>query len=221
LTFKHELIELPELKSSLNFGRRLYETPVGDLYPSVTTVLGVMSDKSGIDEWRARVGEEEADRITQAAAARGTAVHAMCEDYVLNKEQNLAAKSPIYVAVYKQLEAEIKANITTIYGVETPLYTDKHRLAGRVDLIAEYKGELAIVDHKTSNSVKRKDWIQNYYHQVALYAYMLYERTGMMAKKGVIMIGVENQEVPQIIEFNIADYIKPALKIVKDYHAKY
>ena len=154
-TFKHkDGIVLQELKTKNIDGKRHYVTPGGN-YPSVTSITSQLSAE-GIKAWRARVGEKEAQKIITKASIRGTSVHKLCEDYVNNievKESN---------DVFEQIKSELDKHLGTIYAVEAPLYSDKLKVAGRVDLIAEWKGKLSIIDFKTAKKTKKEEWIEAY-----------------------------------------------------------
>ena len=156
-------------------GKRHYVTPSGDKYPSITTVLSILS-REGIKAWRARVGEETANAISTKAARRGTNVHYMCEDYI-NNELNTSKFLPNEKELFYSIKPLIDNHINNIHAQEVTLYSDYLRVAGRVDLIAEFDGKLSIVDFKTSNKRKKKEWISNYFQQTSAYAVMYEERT--------------------------------------------
>lgn len=216
--FNVNLLDLPQLQR-IDGEKRLYQTPTGEKYPSVTTVLSAMSDKSALIAWRERVGEEEANRITNRATRRGTAVHLLCEKFVLNEPLNLREEMPSNVDMYKQLETFLRDNVDDIRSSEGQLFSHKLKIAGSVDLIASYKGEPAIIDFKTSTRPKRKDWIENYFMQAALYSYMLYEMTGEYHPHLVIAIALESDSEPQIFVEHVKDWIPKAEQMCIHYHA--
>jgi ATP-dependent exoDNAse (exonuclease V) beta subunit len=219
--FDFNLIEFTELNTEEVNGKRHYITPDGKKYPSVTTVLSEMSDKTGLLEWRKRVGEEEANRVTTKATKRGTKIHAMCEDYIQSESTvDQAEIMPIDTMMFKQIKAVLDSKVNNIRAVECPLYSNHLKVAGRCDLVAEYDGRLAIIDYKTSKTYKREDWIQNYFKQAALYSYMLWEMTGEKAKDIVIIIAIEDSNGAQVIRKKAQDYILEATKMVADYHKK-
>jgi ATP-dependent exoDNAse (exonuclease V) beta subunit len=219
--FDFNLIEFTELNTEEVNGKRHYITPDGKKYPSVTTVLSEMSDKTGLLEWRKRVGEEEANRVTTKATKRGTKIHAMCEDYIQSESTvDPAEIMPIDTMMFKQIKAVLDSKVNNIRAVECPLYSNHLKVAGRCDLVAEYDGRLAIIDYKTSKTYKREDWIQNYFKQAALYSYMLWEMTGEKAKDIVIIIAIEDSNGAQVIRKKAQDYILEATKMVADYHKK-
>jgi len=147
--FNLQLSDLQKLPRRNVDGKRLYETPDGRHYPSVTTITSQMSKKA-IAEWRARVGNAEANRISTQASNRGTSVHKLCEDYCLNLPMEDNAQ-PANVEMFKSIKKELDAHVDNIHAVEGFLYSNFLRVAGQVDLIAEYKGKLSIIDFKTSN----------------------------------------------------------------------
>lgn len=216
---KFDFVDVPTLHLSLRKeekdGKRFYETPTGELYPSVTTILSEMNKKS-ILEWRNSVGNEEANRISSKASSRGTKVHKLCEDYLQGKDLN--APNPLIKEMFLQLKPSIDQKINNIHAIECPLFSHKLKMAGTVDLIAEYENELAIIDYKTASKPKKEEYILNYLFQATIYSLMLEEMTGLKAKKIVIMIAVEGQTHPQIFERRRKDYIVPLLEFLKKSH---
>ena len=219
MTFNVNLIDLPEL-TRIDGEKRLYQTPTGEKYPSVTTVLSAMSDKSALIAWRKRVGEEEANRVSGRATRRGTAVHSLCEKFVLNEPVDLTEEMPSNLDMYKQLERFLTEHVDDIRSSEGQLFSHKLKIAGSVDLVASHDGEPAIIDFKTSTKPKRKDWIENYFMQAALYSYMLYEMTGLYHPKLVIAIALESDSNPQIFIEHVKDWIPKAERMCIGYHAK-
>lgn len=216
--FVHDLVELPQL-TRLDGEVRHYLTPTGEKYPSVTTVLDKTSDKSALIAWRKRVGEEEANRVSNRATTRGTAIHTLCEKLVLNEELDLSKEMPINVAMFKQLERFLINNVNNIRGSESSLFSHKLKVAGSCDLIANYRNYAAIIDFKTSNKRKRKDWIENYFLQCAMYSYMFWEMTGLYHPKLVVAISIEEEDEAQIFEENVNDWINKAQDRCLRYHA--
>src|SRR6056300_1774364 len=190
--FQHEKIDLGygDLDAESTKMGRLYSTPDG-AFPSVTTVLSILTEEA-IQAWRNRVGEEEANRVSGRASARGTKVHSIIEDYLNGKEttdylphirQSLANVEPI-----------LDSRIGRIFGIEVPLYSRHLGLAGRCDAIAEFDGVISIVDWKTSRYPKSKDKISNYFCQMSAYAIMWEERTGMPITNLVVVMDVDGHE---------------------------
>ena len=200
---KLERIESPE--------GRLYKTPSGRAYPSVTTVTGLHS-KQSIMEWRKKVGEEEANRISSRAAGRGTRIHQLCEDYLLGKhaEPDIFDKE-IFGSILPHLE-----KINNIHALESPLYSHHLEVAGTVDCIAEYDGKLAVIDFKTSSKVKQRDWIHGYFMQTSAYAVAFEELTGIPVSRMIIIMGVDNEN-PQIFTEQRDDWIGEFKDLRKEY----
>ena len=200
MTFVYE--KLPELDFELEAktteSGRVYYTPSGKAYPSVTTVLGSMN-KEFIDAWRKRVGEEEANKISGKASRRGEALHLACEKYLLNEMSDLKIRNmmPNIKELFFQLRPELDKNIGTIYAIEQPLYSDKLKIAGRVDCIAKWDGKISIIDFKTSSKEKLEENILNYFLQCAAYAEMFEELTKKIVEILVVAIAVEGGQ-PQI-----------------------
>ena len=218
ILFIHDLVELPQL-TRLDGEVRHYLTPTGEKYPSVTTVLDKTSDKSALFAWRKRVGEEEANRVSNRATTRGTAIHTLCEKYVLNQPIDISKEMPINVHMFKQLERFLHKNVNNIRGSESSLFSHKLKVAGSCDLIANYRNHAAIIDFKTSNKLKRKDWIENYFLQCAMYSFMFWEMTQMYHPKLVVAIAVEEEDEAQVFEENVNDWINQAQDRCKRYHS--
>jgi genome maintenance exonuclease 1 len=211
---EHDVV-LPKLtRKSTEAGRR-YFTPDGNAYPSITTVLGILS-KQGILEWRKRVGEVEANRISTQAATRGTAVHKLAEDYIDNVEGWSKGAMPANIASFNDLKNILDKRLDNIWFQEEFLYSDRLKCAGQVDCIAEFDGQLSIVDFKTSRKPKKEEWITSYFIQASFYAAAFYERTGIPIKQGVILITVDGSE-PQVFKVNTYDYLEHFLKVRKQY----
>lgn len=187
-------------------GRRVYHISDEKYYPSITTMLGGTIEpekKKYLDNWKARVGSKEAQRISEAACNRGTNTHLMLERFLRNEDPQLDTFPPEHVKVFNSLRLEVK-KINKVYGQEVVLYSDILGIAGRCDLIAEYKGVLSIVDYKTSTRVKSADEIGDYWIQCAFYAMAHNEMFGTNIEKLVIMMGVENH-LPMIFRKTIDD----------------
>ena len=178
-------------------GKRLYETPDGSFYPSVTTITGQMTKKA-ITEWRSRVGEKKANEITRVAAARGTSVHKLCEHYILGTMDDVKVM-PSNKEMFDAMSKHLADKVDNIKCVEGFLYSNFLRSAGQVDCIAEYDGKLSVIDFKTSTKTKREEWIHDYFAQETAYAIMFQELTNLQVKKLVTIIACETGE-PQVFE---------------------
>ena len=208
MNFKHKFLDFEELSAEVVEGvGRVYTTPKGDRYPSVTTVIGTASDKSWLKEWEDRVGKEQAQKITAQAGRRGTAVHDIAEKYLRNDKNYKKSQMPVNMESFSSIKKILDENITEVYGLEIPLYSNYLRTAGRVDVLSLWKDELAIVDFKTSRRLKKHEDIHSYFIQESAYAYMVFERTGLLPRKIVTVMMVDNSS-PLIFEENTRDWIK-------------
>jgi hypothetical protein len=213
-TFEHyPWLIFPELTAEIVEGiGRVYTTPDGNRYPSVTTVIGAGLDHSWLDEWKARVGEEQVKKISSQAARRGTAVHELAEQYLRNNQFYTKGHMPVNIASFGQIRPILDEHITKIYGLEVPLYSDRLRVAGRVDCLAEWDGELAIIDFKTSKREKKREDIGGYFTQASAYSYMTFERTGMLPKKIVILMMVDDGD-PLVFVEKSKDWVEKFIEI--------
>lgn len=193
-------LDLPELSSETTEFGRYYVTPEGNKYPSVTTVLGAGSDKSWMEEWKSRVGEEQVAKVSGQASRRGTAVHEIAEHYLKNRPDYKKGHMPANIASFNYIKPYLDKHITLIGGLELPLYSDKLRVAGRVDCLAKWDGEYAIIDFKTSKRAKDRDSIHGYFMQASCYSYMVYERLGILPKKIVIVMTVDDAPAQIFVE---------------------
>ena len=219
--FNHVPVKLPQLTATNKDGIRLYETPEGDLYPSITTVLSIRK-KEGLFEWRKKVGNEVANYVSGKAARRGTKVHQMCEDYLNNMNTNFPdkfnehKKDFLPFCLFGQLREKVLNNIDNIYVQEASLYSDKYKIAGRVDCISQYKGVPSVIDFKTSTKERSDDWNENYYIQGTAYSEMFHERTGIPISQVVILVVTEDGTVQEFIK-NKYDYIDDLSESIKEW----
>ena len=219
--FNHTPVKLEKIKATTNNGNRLYETPSGDLYPSITTGLSPRN-KKGLMEWRKRVGEDVANHVARTAAARGTKVHHMCEDYLNNmfiddpEKWAQHKKNFLPYCLFEQLKNQTFDNINDIYAQEAGLYSDKYKVAGRVDCIARYKGDISIIDFKTSTKERSDDWNENYYIQGSAYAEMFEELTGISTNQVVILVVTEDGTVQEFVKQK-SDYIDLLVDAISDW----
>ena len=201
--FTHkEDVNIPEIKAVTKDKIRLYTTPEGNEYPSITTVLSGRN-KAGLLEWRNRVGNEVANYIARKAATRGTQVHNFCEDYINNKLEKIEEKKKgrfLAHCMFSQLKPYLDENIGLVHLQETSLWSDYYKLAGRVDCIAEYKGTLSVIDFKTSTKTREDSWNENYYIQGSAYAEMYQERTQERINQIVILVVTEDGTVQEFIK---------------------
>ena len=217
--YNHKTINLPEIKATTTDGVRLYETPEGNKYPSITTVLSVRN-KKGLFEWRKRVGEDVANYVARKAANRGTAVHHMCEDYLNNDfDEEKHKKKFLPYVLFNQLKESVLQKVDNIYAQECGLYSDKYKVAGRVDCIAEYDGELSIIDFKTSSKERSDEWNESYYIQASAYAEMFEERTGIAINQVVILVVTEDGVVQEFVK-NKTEYLPLLSDVIKEWKVK-
>jgi genome maintenance exonuclease 1 len=195
--FTHEIVELTPLSTTTIDGKRHYQTPDGHVYPSVTTITS-LHGKEGILEWRKRVGEAEANKISNKAATRGTSA------------------MPNSIALFKQMQPFLDKYIGKVYGIECPLYSHHLRVAGKSDCIAQFDGKNAVVDFKTANKPKQEHWIQNYFMQCAAYAVAFEERTKISIPRIAIVVAVEGDS-PQLFVKKRDDYIDMFISYRKQY----
>ena len=196
--FVHEKIEIgyDDLEVETGKNGRKYVTPTGESYPSITTVLSVLS-RDSIAAWRARVGEEEANKISHKATTRGTAVHDLVEKYLDNEK--LPEVMPHITASLTNLKPSLN-RIGKIFAQEAPLYSKHLGVAGRVDCVGEFDGVPSIIDFKTSKKPKKREWVTSYFMQEAAYAIMWEERTGMPITNLVTIMDIDNEEPMVYIE---------------------
>lgn len=194
--FTHNLVQSPVLVLQDDEMGRYYTLPGGRKYPSVTTVLGELPNEALI-KWKKRQGEYKARAIAKAAAHRGHLLHDVLKPYMLNKPVKFL--SPFTKELFKKIQPILDGNVNNIRLVEQPLFSDKLGMAGTPDLIAEWNGELAVIDFKTTRILKKEDWIIRYYCQVGAYSIMFNELFGEKVKQNVVIIVSDQEEndIPQ------------------------
>ena len=207
---------LPDLKSETHTdGKRYYTSPSGKRLPSVTTVVGAMK-KQAIIEWRNRVGEVEANRVSKLATGRGNRVHGLAERYLKNESINWMREMPDAVKMFRSLITHIQ-RINNIHYIEQALWSERIGLAGRVDLIAEWDGVLSVIDFKTSKKIKKKEDIQDYFAQCTAYSGMYEEHVGKPIDQIVIVMAVEDED-PLIFIEKTNDHIGTLVEHIDYYH---
>ena len=225
--FIHQPIDLgySDLTTETATTGRKYNTPDGKAYPSITTVLSILSE-DGIAKWRARVGEEVANKVSTRASKRGTAVHEALEKYVNNVTwaELLDTQTPDVIQSIMSVRDVLDKSLGIVYGQEIPLYSDHLRLAGRVDCVAEFNGKNSIIDYKTSKRLKPRKFIENYFCQEAAYAIMWEERTGMPITQLVTVIAVDegNDGFPcaQVVIENRDAWTKKLMETIELYEQR-
>ena len=214
--FTHIDLKLPKLERETIDGVRYYKVPDEDQLLKLVSITSITShfNKEIFINWRKKVGEEEADRVTKAATSRGTDMHTLVENYLSN--QDLPSVQPMSDFLFKIAKTDLN-RINNIYALEGSLYSKQLGIAGTVDCIAEYDGELAIIDFKTSKKPKPREWIEHYFVQCMAYGCMLYELTGISVKKLVIIMACENGECVVYEERDKSKYIKLLTEYVRKF----
>lgn len=218
--FTHvEISELPKIiqKNKVN-GKRFYITPDGNEYPSVTTVLGD-KEKPWLEDWRKMLGDNKAKKETKRCADRGTTIHEMAEKYLNNEDIKLRDYKPEYVKDFNKLKMKLN-KIDNIRGQEVGLYSDRLKIAGTVDCVAEFNGLLSIIDFKTSTNNKTKDMIDDYFKQCTAYAIAWHERTGEAIEDITIIIAVERSIMPLVYTDKIENWIPALLNDITQFKIK-
>ena len=214
--FNHVDLDLPALSSETIDGVRYYSVPDADELLKLVSITSVTSHKNRafFAKWRKKVGEETADRITRQATSRGTDMHTLTECYL--KNEGLPKVQPLSDYLFKIAKPELN-KIDKIHALESSLYSKVLGVAGTVDCIAEFDGELAIIDFKTSKKPKPVEWIEHYFVQCMAYGCMLYELTGISVKKLVIIMACENGECVVYEERDKTKYIKLLQEYIREF----
>lgn len=210
MKFLHNFINLPTLEAVTTPEGRMYMTPVGPL-PSVTTVLGRHGSDQWLKDWKARVGEEEARKVSTQAATRGTAVHSICENYLMNRDYKKGVM-PFNLDTFSRIKPHLDRNIGSIYGIEVPLWSAELKTAGRCDLLAGWNGINSVIDFKTSKRPKDESKILSYFLQATCYSLMAEERTGLRVPQIVIAIAVDHEDA-QIFTKDRDQYVPMVKKL--------
>ena len=208
-------IKLTEMNAVTTESGRQYKTPEGINYPSITTVLSILS-RDGIAAWRKKVGNAEANRISYRASTRGTAVHEILEKYIDNEPDFKKGYTPDIIQSFLAVKDILDTRIGKVYAQEAPLYSNHLGIAGRVDCVAEFDGKLSIIDFKTSMKKKPTKFVTNYFMQESGYAVMWEERTGMPITQLVTIISVDNDE-PQVFIEHRDNWINSLKDTIKQY----
>lgn len=214
--FKHTLVPKWDLSTEYVDGQRYYVLPDGlTKLKSVTTVLGEKLDKTALLEWKKRIGEEEANRISKIATRRGNAIHSIAERYVLNEERYYSSNEmPVNVDSFIPIKAALDEHVDNILGVELPLWSKALGCAGRTDLVAQYDGITSIIDFKTSKKFKKEEWIESYFLQSTIYSMMFERLYSISVPQIVIIITVDDEMAPQVFVKERANYVDRAIEIL-------
>ena len=214
--FDHVDVSLPSLERETIDGVRYYKVPDDEELLRLVSITSVTShfNKEIFVKWRKKVGDEEADRVTKAATSRGTDMHTLVEHHL--KNEDLPKVQPISDFLFKIAKQDLN-RINNIYALEGSLYSKQLGIAGTVDAIAEFDGELSIIDFKTSKKPKPREWIEHYFVQCMAYGCMLYELTGISVKKLVIIMACENGECVVYEERDKSKYIKLLTQYIRKF----
>ena len=187
------------------------------MYPSITTVLGDQPEKKkAIAEWRARVGAEEANKISSQAARRGTNLHNLLESYIQGDNQYLKDVMPSTIDRFRLVQKCLDENLQMVYASETPMYSDILRIAGTADLICEWNGEVTVVDFKTARKMKTPDMITDYFVQATAYSIMFEEHTGIECHHFAILMVSDEGEF-QVFPGKRNEYVAELIRIRNGY----
>ncbi len=208
-------VQSQKIRDRIESGRRIYTTPDGMEYPSVTTILSAVSDKSGLDNWRKAVGNDVADKITKESCDRGTAMHTIIEQHLLKHDISQFINSPGY-PLYRSLLIYLR-KIKPL-SLELPVWSNNLKIAGRVDCIGLYENKLSIIDFKSSRKEKQANQIEHYFLQCTLYALSLFELLDIECKQIVILIS-SNEGFPQVFKRETRDYVQNAINTVKMFYS--
>ena len=214
--FNHIDLNLPQLERETIDGVRYYKVPDDEELLKLVSITSITShfNREIFVKWRKKVGEEEAEKITKAATSRGTDMHSLTENYL--KNQDLPSVPPLPDFLFKIAKKDLN-RINNIHALEGSLYSKVLGIAGTVDCIAEFDGELAIIDFKTSKKPKPREWVEHYFVQCMAYGCMLYELTGISVKKLVIIMSCENGETVIYEEYEKSKYIKLLTEYIRKF----
>jgi genome maintenance exonuclease 1 len=216
--------EYPKLKRVQTKQGRKYVGEDNNPVPSVTTILGDTGDKTALINWRKRVGDAEANRISTESAGLGTKVHNALEKYILLEEYEIKGNNHISVMAKNMVDEMIDkglSKVDEIYGVEVGLIA-QGLYAGTADGIGMWEGEEAIIDFKTSKKIKPRKWIEDYFMQGCAYALAHNEMFGSNIKKvAILMIDREGNYADFVIKDDeFEEYCNKWSDRLADYYAK-
>jgi genome maintenance exonuclease 1 len=169
--------------------KRVYVTPDGEKLPSVTTILSSTKDMTHLNEWKKRVGEDNAKRITTEAAGVGTAMHSNLERFIAGLQRQ-PGSNPVHVQANQMADVIIENGlnkVNEVWGMEQALYFPG-LYSGTTDLVGVYDGEPAVMDYKQTNKPKKAEWVEDYYLQLTAYIMAHNEVYGTDIKRGVIFM---------------------------------
>ena len=221
--FQHKKVDIKEsnLKQINRKSGRVYMDEEGNEYPSITSVLSILN-KEGIMKWRERVGAEEANRISRQAVQKGNQVHDLLEMYVNNTYRPAVRGQgdpmPHIMNLFYNIHPIIDQNLSKVYATEQRLHSKHLKVAGTADCIGVWKGKNSIIDWKTANKWKKKEWVSNYFMQTAGYAIMWEELTGMPITQLVVCIA--GDQGPQIFIEHRDNWDKELIETIDKYNRR-
>ena len=222
MNFVHEYIykPFPELQVHNINGTRYYEAPNGLKYPSITSVLGKQPGKQkGLQAWRERIGEKQANIISGKAARRGTVFHHIVEDFLNNQPITTEHKEKNFLSwcMFGEAKDIIFQHIDQVILQEQSMYSDQYKVAGRCDFIGLWDNEVAVVDFKTTTTPKKREWIEDYFVQCAAYASMYEEWTQETISELIILMVAEDGHV-DIFQEKTIDYLPKLEEMMDQYY---
>ncbi len=208
----HELsIKLKEFYEKNPYGNRKYY--------GVTRVLGATKpkeDKDALEAWRLKVGDEEADRIMNESMEIGNSLDMIIEKSMSPGFKYSDYKSEVGIKLFNQMKPVL--NKITPIGTQIHMYSDLYEIQGYLDCIGIKNGVLTMIDFKNSRRKKPAEHLQDYFLQAAIYCIMIYQMTGIVIKDICIILGIRNDNMPQIAHAKLVDYIKPAKARIKEFN---
>ena len=228
--FNYDLLEnrKDQLVQDNSGPSRVYHVPKGT-YPSITNLLYQIISKAGIEKWKASVGEEKAQKISTKASRRGTRIHGYIEKYLEGDKNYFHKAAPDHMELVNLAIPQINEKIDNIRGIEMGMWSNGLKVAGTSDLVADYEGELAIIDWKTATYIKKEEYLLSYILQGTAYCMMLYEMYGLLPKKIVIcsLIRFDPMKYNPLLDqdiyidwkvYNPLDYIRQLKSVCDTFH---
>lgn len=194
-------------------GKRHYILPNGKYLKSVTTILSEKLDSTALEEWKQRVGEEEASKVSIQSRRRGTAIHAMAERYLKNETDIYKKQMPVNIQQFKLIAKVLDDHVDDIFGIELPLYNETLGAAGRADLVARYNGVVSVIDFKTSKKLKKLEYIEGYILQSTIYSMMFEYMFNIPVPQIVIIITVDHERSAQTFVLDRSLYVNRVLEV--------
>ena len=205
----------PTLKQFNQDSGRVYQVEAtGAIYPSITRVLA-HKEKPFLKAWMEKVGPEEAEHRRNKAGVRGTTIHAISEDYLNNRP--VTKPWPHIQEMWIRMRTWIDAHVTKVYAQERDTYSGILRVAGRMDLLAEIDGTIAVGDFKNALRPKKLEWVHDYFLQGTFYAICVQELTGRKVRK--IVFPVVSPGELQVFETTPGKHIEELQDRVSDFYA--